>query len=1452
MESIHIEKHFDVFLSHNNHDKPAVEYLARRLEDEVKLKPWLDKWNLIPGEPWQEALEHALDASRTCAVFIGPSGVGAWENEEMRLALDTRVNHTGFRVIPVLLPGASLPERGKLPRFLSRLAWVDFRAGLDNNEPFRRLVAGIRGIIPGRDDQSTSDPLILECPYRGLEVFDEAHARFFFGREALTQHLVEALRPTHFLAVLGPSGSGKSSLVRAGLIPKLKTGAMFLSEQWIYLTFRPGAHPLQELAMSLACAAKNDDVLQLLHGLEADERALHLQARLLLKERSNGIRLFILIDQFEEVLTLCHDQGERKRFIDNLRYASTVAGGQTIVLITMRADFLARAAEYTDLAEMLSGHQFIVSPMDDADLRRVIENPGRLVGLDIENGLTERILKDVSHEPGILPLLEDTLLQLCEKRRSDNVMTLQAYEESGGVHGTLAKRADVIFGQLTPKQQTLAQRILLRLTQPGEGTEDTRRRVKVNELLGTVIEQPAVEEVIEILTNARLLTASTNSDGERQVDVAHEALIRGWPRLHRWIDENRVALRLHRRLTEAAQEWRERKRDVSFLYRGTRLTQATEWREQNEEALNVLEREFLDASVEMQNREQAAARRRGRVLVGGLLFVFILISVLAVRWYQEQRIAFSRELAATAKTQMLNDPQLSMLLAIEAINIAYTDEAEDALRQSLVQPYETARMTGHTGWVETAAFSLDGKRIVTASWDNTARVWDAETGRSLIELRGHTDVVYSAVYSPNGKRIVTVSSDDTGRVWDAETGQSLAELRGHPNIDSSVEFSPDGKRIITASENMAQVWDTETGKLLANLRGHTDVVFGGSFSPDGRRIVTAGRDAPRLWDAETLQYLAVLRGHTQIVVTAAFSPDSKRIVTTSHDNTARLWDAMTGRSLGVLRGHTGYVNDAAFSPDGTLIVTSSGDNTARVWDAKTGEELAVLRGHTSSVESAKFSPEGKRVVTISPDNTARVWDAKTGQGLAVLRGHTDFVDDAAFSPDGKRVVTASRDGTARVWDVQTKQSFVDLRGHTDKVIKAAFSPDNKRIVTASYDSTARLWDAETGRFLSELRAPQQSQPKDQQKTEWQRVIESMGYNTKHTDIVLDAAFSPDGKRVVTASSDDTARVWDAETGQSLVELRGHTGLVRNATFSHDGRRIVTVSNDNTARVWDAETGRSLAELRGPQGSPEEQRKRALEAELKRIEKLPKDQQMTELMRSSSSITDTVLMYDAAFSPDGKRVVTASGDDMARVWDAETGQSLAELRGHTDYLLRAVFSPDGKFIVTASNDKTARIWDAQTGQSLAELRGHTLSVQSAAFSPDGKRIVTCSDDATARVWDTATGQSLALLNGHTKFVNSAVFSPDGKFIVTASSDNMVRIWDVRTGLSLVVLHGHTDVVNSAAFSPDGKRIVTASDDNTAQVFACDVCGSIDDLLVQANKRRRRELTQAERQTYLHER
>jgi hypothetical protein len=597
---------YDVFLSHASADKDAVEAIARRLEDEAALAPFLDKWHLIPGNPWQEELEQALDTSLTCAVFIGPHGIGPWENVEMRSALDDRVRRLGFRVIPVLLPGAALPERGTLPRFLSSLTWVDFRSGLQDAEAFRRLVAGIRGKPPGRPGTPAASHPHAMCPYRGLAVFDEADAPFFFGREADTQHLLEQLRTQRFLAVIGPSGSGKSSLVRAGVLPQLRQGTLPGSNGWMYIVFKPGTRPLDELAVGLARMKHQDNIASLRDSLAASERELLLQTRVLLQAQPTEARLCLIIDQFEEVFTLCQDQLERTQFMDALRYAATVVGSQSVIILTMRADFLTRAAEYKPFAELLSAHQFLIGPMDRDDLRRACEEPAHRVGLTLKDGLTEAILDDVGREPGLLPLMQDVLLQLWEQRRIDQVMTLQAYRDLGGVRGALAKKADTLLTTLSPPQQSIARRVFLRLTQPGEGTEDTRRRATREELQTTAEETGAVGEVIQMLADARLLVTSE----DQQVDVAHEGLIRGWPRLRGWIEEDRAALRTHHRLTEAAEEWQRLQRDPGVLFRGALLTVAQEWRETHDADLNRPERDFLDASVALRNQEEADARQQ--------------------------------------------------------------------------------------------------------------------------------------------------------------------------------------------------------------------------------------------------------------------------------------------------------------------------------------------------------------------------------------------------------------------------------------------------------------------------------------------------------------------------------------------------------------------------------------------------------------------------------------------------------------------------------------------------------------------------------------------------------------------------------------------------------------------------------------------------------------------------
>jgi eukaryotic-like serine/threonine-protein kinase len=589
---------------------------------------------------------------------------------------------------------------------------------------------------------------------------------------------------------------------------------------------------------------------------------------------------------------------------------------------------------------------------------------------------------------------------------------------------------------------------------------------------------------------------------------------------------------------------------------------------------------------------------------------------------------------------------------------------------------QLAVLAGHAGSVLGAAYSPDGTRIVTASYDKTARIWDSRTGAQLAVLSGHSDKVNSAAYSPDGTRIVTASYDKTARIWDARTGAELAVLSGHGDFVRSAAYSPDGTRIVTASyDRTARIWDARTAAQLAVLTGHGDHVRSAAYSPDGTRIVTASYDkTARIWDARTGAELAVLSGHGDIVLAAAYSPDGTRIVTASYDKTARIWDARTGAQLAVLSGHSQLVETVAYSPDGTRIVTASDDKTARIWDARTGAELSVLSGHASYVVSAAYSPDGTRIVTASYDRTARIWDSRTGAQLAVLAGHGDFVRSAAYSPDGTRIVTTSYDKTARIWDARTGAQLAVLSGHGGFVLSAAYSPDGTRIVTASYDKTARIWDARTGAQLAVL--------------------------SGHAGFVLAAAYSPDGTRIVTASFDKTARIWDARTGADITVLSGHGDIVASAAYSPDGNRIVTASYDRTARIWDARTAAQLAVLSGHAGfvlaaaySPDGTR--IVTASFDKTARIWDARTAAQLALLSGH--DRI--NSAAYSPDGSRIVTASDDKTARIWDARTAAQLAVLSGHSDIVETVAYSPDGTRIVTASDDKTARIWDARIPATL---------------------------------------------------------------------------------------------------------------------------------------------------------
>ena len=715
---------YDVALLTAPDDRPAAEGLAAGIR-ESELLPLV----AAAGDPG--AVE-GIRASGACAVLVGRGGLGDWARDGLAAARGIAARDRAFRLVLVLLPGGPDPGDPGLA-YLAGHPWVDLRSGTADAHAVADLVRAVRGadVLPGLP---AADGV---PPYRGLEAFREEDASLYFGREQDIARILERLRSTRFVAVLGPSGSGKSSLVQAGLLPALRREA---GGDPRFLEILPGARPLAALAAQLAHLPGAGSPSPA--DLAADERALDLAVARALEGRPADERVLIVVDQLEEIFTLCSDEGERAAFLGNLVYAATIPGGRTVVVTTMRADFYHRLAEHPDLRALVATNQMLLGPLDARGLRRAIEEPARHCGLELEPGLTRRILTDVADRPGTLPLLEHLLLELWRRRR-DRTLTLEAYGASGGVEGALARRANEVYGAMPPERQAIARRVLLRLTQPGEGTEDTRRRAERRELVTDPAEKPEVDAVVDALAEARLVTTGTDeATGEPVVEVTHEALIRGWPELRGWIDEDRDRLRAERRLSDAAAEWDRGGRDEGGLYRGARLAA---WGERDTTELTPLERDFLDESSARAERDRRARRKRVKVAIGALSVAVAVIAGIAVfaliqrNDANDQRdVATSRQLAGSSTLARQRDPELATLLAESAYAASPTSRPRRACARASTTPRSAPRSGRRTSSSSPPLLRpRAGSRSATKS--GALRLWDPAEGpaRRLAGDRRH-------------------------------------------------------------------------------------------------------------------------------------------------------------------------------------------------------------------------------------------------------------------------------------------------------------------------------------------------------------------------------------------------------------------------------------------------------------------------------------------------------------------------------------------------------------------------------------------------------------------------------------------------------------------------------------------------------------------------------------------
>lgn len=1125
------------------------------------------------------------------------------------------------------------------------------------------------------------------CPYKGLHAFDHRDAHLFFGRETQVKGVLARLAEARFVAVLGASGSGKSSFARAGLLAGLNAAGGAGGNKSRIAVLTPGERPVENLAAAVTAALGSAAVVSA--DLRADPDALHRVTR---QAGSGGV--VIVVDQFEELFTLCRSEADGHCFVDALMAAWRDPASAVVVIIALRADFYGRVATYPELAAAVVAHQALIGPMSSADLLRAIEGPAAQGGLALQPGLAATIVDDLGDEPGALPLLSHALLETWKRRRR-LMLTVEGYQEAGGVRGAIAQTAETTLQTLPDADRAIAQSIFLGLTDINEAAEPTRRRMDRSDLAARAASTDGTDRVLGILADARLVSVDENT-----VEVAHEALVRHWPRLRGWIDADLASLLTHRRLHDAAREWGALNRESAALYRGARLATASEWANDHTAELTPLESDFLTASRAIQQR-----RARGmRVVAGGLAALAVSVAALAV-WALVQRNTARRQatqatslaLASSATALLGSRPDVSLLLALEAYRLSPRVET----RSSVIAALTTARapglraiLHGHDIAVESVAVSPDGRTLASAGSDATIRLWDLRSHKQIgAPLTGHTSAVQSVAFSPDGRTLASSADDATIRLWDVRThAQVGAPLSGHTSFVGSVVFSANGRTLASASgDKTVRLWDVATHKQVGTpLTGHRGVVRTVAFSRDGLSLASAGDDRTiRFWDIRTHKQLgSPLTGHTDVVWAVAFSPDGRTLASASADKTLRLWDIASHEQLGApLAGHTALVASIAYSPDGRTLASGSADKTVRVWDVRAHKQLgATLAGHAGTVRGVAFSRDGRTLATASADKTIRLWDVPRAHDAlgTSLTGHTKPVYGVTFSPDGRTLASASADKTIRLWDIATRRQLgTPLTGHTDVVWSVAFSPDGRTLASASYDKTVRLWNVRTH---NQLGPPL----------------------TGHTGQVYGLAFSPNGRVLASGAADKTIRLWDIASHKQIgASLTGHTSFVNSVAFSPDGRTLASGSGDQTARVWDLASHKQV-------GAP---------------------------LVGHTSFVDSV-----AFSRDGRTLASGSDDPSIRIWDANTHRQLgAPLTGHTGAVVSVAFSPDGRTLASASYDKTVRLWDIASHSQLGiPLTGHTAFVSGVAFSPDGRTLASASDDKTIRLWNRVLWRDFAEL------------------------------------------------------------------------------------------------------------
>ena len=1197
-----------------------------------------------------------------------------------------------------------------LQRASSKQPEIRYASAGEFAQALRQAISGSHQALPGTPE-SLPQTLPVSNPYKGLRAFEEADAEDFFGRETLVRKLLERLEtpttfgrglkkaelePFRFLAVLGPSGSGKSSVVKAGLIPALRRGFLPGSSSWIITQMTPTTRPMEQLENELLTIAARP-VSALRARLNASPTGLRDLLPELLAETSGEI--FLVIDQFEELFTQEVAESERLLFMDCLRLAVTAPESRLRLVITLRADFYDRPLRYAGFGQLLQKRTEVVLPLSPAEISQAILGPAERAGVTVEAGLAMEIAVQVAEQPGALPLLQYALTELFD-RREGLVLTRAAYQSLGGVLGALTRRAEEVYQALEPAGQEAAKLLFQRLVTLGEGAQDTRRRALQAELDQLA---PQMHPVVETYGRARLLSFDRDPISRAPtVEVAHEALIREWQTLRDWLNDNREGIRLQQHLTLAAQEWQAQNRDPGDLYRGARLAQLKEWSESHPRGMNALEQDFFAASLAQADLEaaekeaqrqreletaqklaeservlaaeqaQAAAslRKRGRYLFVALCLAVALLGAATWLGYQSQQNFLQSErlrLAAQASALLLSGAEVETapLLSLASLQMGYSREADATLQRAMTITYPARLLGGQQGAILAAVFSPDSRLVATGSATGHLNLWEVASGKLVRSLPEAQTSIASLAFSPDGRLLAAGGDDQTVRLWDLSSGQVIRKFQTNKGTLWSLAFSPDGASLAAMDKNgTLRLWNLATGanSLIINLPTTSSSL---AFAPDGQSILTAGDDGvARLLDSATGEVLREFHGHSLSIISVAFAHHGKFIATGSDDKTTRLWDVASGQEIRRLEGHQESVYGVSFSPDDTAVLTAGYDRVALLWDVETGVILNRFIGHQGSLYAGSISPDSRWVLTASLDTTARLWPSGLMPNPRRLR-QTSSIITLALNRSGRLLATGASSGTVTLWETRTGQKLREISGHQYAVESLAFAPDEKSLASASDDNTVRVVDLETGQL--------------------QLVLEGF------SGPVWAVRFTPDGTALVTAN-EDGLKLWDAASGE-LRQTFSTADTFYSAAFSPDGQTLLA-GGYHSYFVFSVATGQELFHQLNP---------------------------------------ETRSAFTAAISPDGTRAVLGGGQ--LTLFEYPSMKVVRVFAGHTGSVLSAAFSVDGKRLVSSSEDGTARLWDLETGENLRIISGSQALASSAAFTPDGKGLYVGGGDNTVWLWDT---------------------------------------------------------------------------------------------------------------------